>query len=541
MSFVIAAPEMLTDATQRLASIGSAISAANAAAEAPTTGVLAAAADEVSAAIATMFSQHGLSYQALSKQAAAFHAQFAQALGGAGAAYAAAEAANASLLQIVEQPLQTVVQDLLGVINAPTELVLGRPLIGSGADGTAASPDGGPGGLLFGNGGAGYSQTTPGAAGGAGGAAGLIGHGGAGGVGGTNAAGGAGGNGGWLMGSGGTGGQGGAGGFGGAGGNALLLGNGGDGGAGGNHGGGGAGGSGGRLYGNHGSTGVGSSASGTVSLQMNGPWPAVGVSINGGPSVPVTLDTGSDGLLIPFRDIGLQHLGWPTDLGFVGYGNGVIHMYLTFNMPVDFGNGLVTAPTAVNVDMFAFPINLNGLMVMLEGETFGGGAGIMGIGANAVGTGGSAITALPGQYNQGVLMNVPEGYLQFGPNPLAGTTISGVPVTNFGVQINGGSIQNVSAVIDSGGQYGSIPSSILATGQTSGRLPAGTTISVYATDDSTLLYTYTTTDTNSPLVTTGQMNTGYMAFAQQPVYISYIPSGVGATTFISDNAQQQAS
>jgi hypothetical protein len=42
--------------------------------------------------------------------------------------YAATEAANAS-------PLQTVEQDLLGVINAPTEALLGRPLIGNGADG----------------------------------------------------------------------------------------------------------------------------------------------------------------------------------------------------------------------------------------------------------------------------------------------------------------------------------------------------------------------------------------------------------------------
>ena len=85
MSFVIAAPEMVTSAATDLASIGSTISAANAAAAAPTTGVLAAAEDEVSAAIASLFSGHGQAFQALSAQAAAFHAQFVQTLNAAGA------------------------------------------------------------------------------------------------------------------------------------------------------------------------------------------------------------------------------------------------------------------------------------------------------------------------------------------------------------------------------------------------------------------------------------------------------------------------
>jgi hypothetical protein len=533
MSLVIAAPEILTDAAKSLASIGSTLGAANAAAAAPTTGVLAAAADEVSAAIATMLSQYGLSYQALSEQAAAFNAQFAQVLSGAGAAYAAAEAANASLLQIVTQPLQPLIQGVLGVINAPTEAVLGRPLIGNGADGTAASPNGGAGGLLLGNGGVGYSSTTPGVAGGAGGAAGLIGNGGPGGAGGANAAGGPGGQSGFLLGTGGTGGQGGAGAAGGAGGNAVLLGNGGHGGAGGNLGGGGTGGGGGMLYGNKGAAGVGSAASGTVPLYMNGAYPAVGVSINGGPNVPVVLDTGSNGFLIPIWNLGLQHLGFPTDAGIIGFGNGVAHLYLTFNVPIDFGNGIVTAPTAVNADLFAFPVNLNGLLIMLSGKTYGGAAGIMGIGPNAIGQGSNVVSALPGNFNEGVLINLPEGYLQFGPNPLSGITLSGSPVTNLGVQINGGAIQQITALIDSGGEYGSMPASILGTGQTSGRLPAGTLISVYTTDLTTLLYSYTTTAINSPLVTAGQMNTGYMAFAGAPVYIGYSPLGVGTTTFMS--------
>ena len=71
MSFVIAAPETVASAAADVAGIGSSLSAANVAVAAPTTRVLAAAGDEVSAAIASLFSSHGQEYQALSAQAAA--------------------------------------------------------------------------------------------------------------------------------------------------------------------------------------------------------------------------------------------------------------------------------------------------------------------------------------------------------------------------------------------------------------------------------------------------------------------------------------
>jgi hypothetical protein len=69
------------------------------------------------------------------------------------------------------------------------------------------------------------------------------------------------------------------------------------------------------------------------------------------------------------------------------------------------------------------------------------------------------------------------------------------------------------------------------TGQTLGSVPAETTIGVYTDDGLTPLYSYTTTATNSRLVLSGQVNTGYVPFAQEPVYISYSPTGVGTTTF----------
>jgi hypothetical protein len=84
--------------------LGSTISAANAATAAPTTGLLAAGADEVSAAIAALFGAYGQAHQALSAQAAAFHQEFVQALTAAAGTYAAAEAAAASPLQSLLDP-----------------------------------------------------------------------------------------------------------------------------------------------------------------------------------------------------------------------------------------------------------------------------------------------------------------------------------------------------------------------------------------------------------------------------------------------------
>ena len=75
---------LVTVATSDMASIGSALTEANAVAAARTTGVVAAAEDEVSAAIAALFSGHGQLYQALSARVAAFHTQFVQALTGPG-------------------------------------------------------------------------------------------------------------------------------------------------------------------------------------------------------------------------------------------------------------------------------------------------------------------------------------------------------------------------------------------------------------------------------------------------------------------------
>ena len=96
MSFVTTQPEALLAAVANLRTIGSAMVAHSTAAAAPTTGVVPAAADEVSAATAAQFAAHAHAYQTVSAQAAAVHEMFVNALSSGANAYAATEAANAA-------------------------------------------------------------------------------------------------------------------------------------------------------------------------------------------------------------------------------------------------------------------------------------------------------------------------------------------------------------------------------------------------------------------------------------------------------------
>ncbi len=96
MSYVTTQPEMLSAAAGDLQGIGSVVSAGNAAAAAPTTGVVPAAADEVSALTAAQFAAHAQMYQEFSAQAAAIHEQFVATLATSAGSYLATEAANAA-------------------------------------------------------------------------------------------------------------------------------------------------------------------------------------------------------------------------------------------------------------------------------------------------------------------------------------------------------------------------------------------------------------------------------------------------------------
>ena len=96
MSFVTAMPELVESAATHLAGIRSSLAEAAATAAAPTTGILTAAQDEVSIAIASMFGNVGQEFQALNAQAQAFHSQFVASINAGAGAYASAEAANAA-------------------------------------------------------------------------------------------------------------------------------------------------------------------------------------------------------------------------------------------------------------------------------------------------------------------------------------------------------------------------------------------------------------------------------------------------------------
>jgi hypothetical protein len=89
---------MLLAAGGNLRSVGSAVAVGNAAAAAPTTGVVPAAADEVSALTAAQFAAHAARYQAVAAQAAVIHDLFVTTLGASAGSYAVTEAANAAPL-----------------------------------------------------------------------------------------------------------------------------------------------------------------------------------------------------------------------------------------------------------------------------------------------------------------------------------------------------------------------------------------------------------------------------------------------------------
>lgn len=95
MSYVTTHPEALASAAGTLQGLGSTLSAENAAAAGPTTGLVPAAADQVSALTAAQFAAHAQLYQAVSAQAEQIHQLFVNTLDISSGSYAATEAANA--------------------------------------------------------------------------------------------------------------------------------------------------------------------------------------------------------------------------------------------------------------------------------------------------------------------------------------------------------------------------------------------------------------------------------------------------------------
>ncbi len=281
---------------------------------------------------------------------------------------------------------------------------------------------------------------------------------------------------------------------------------------------------------------LGGSSTGTVPLTMYaGTEPLVNATVGKGSATPLLVDTGSTGLVIPFQKagglLGLLQLGLPTGGGISGYSGGLDYAYLTYNAQVNFGGGLVTSATPVDLELFAWPTSIQSALT--NGFSFqnffapDGASGVLGIGPNSGGPGPSIATqALPGSFGQGVLINETNPanpYLQFGsqsaiaaslgnPTPLA--TLTGAPITTLNV--NG---QPMLSEIDSGGVFGTLPYS-----------PAtGTPIVVTDPHTGNTLYQYQYGVNYTPAVANGVMNTGSLIFQTNPIYVQYAPTGVGMT------------
>ncbi|WP_204081022.1 PE family protein [Mycobacterium riyadhense] len=126
MSHMLTAPEILVSAAANVDGIATTIRAANAAAAAPTSGVIAAAEDEVSAATAALFNAYAQEYQAVFRQASAFQDEFTRTLAAAASAYQQAEGTNAALVN-------GAVTNAVNTINAPIRSLLGQTPLGVGA------------------------------------------------------------------------------------------------------------------------------------------------------------------------------------------------------------------------------------------------------------------------------------------------------------------------------------------------------------------------------------------------------------------------
>lgn len=502
MSFLLVSPDLLSSATTDLQTLKLALQRMNSSAALPTGDLVAASADEISEAVATLFAEHGQQYQQAAEQFAKSYEQFRVRLLETAREYATAEAALANYLA----------SNVSHLINDPVLEATGRPLFGDGANGYTTTQGvgtpGGAGGWLFGDGGTGGVSVRYGIAGGAGGAGGL------------------------LVGNGGTGGANLYGGMpGGAGGSAGLIGNGGTGGASGPGGVGGVGGRGG-LLGEPGTAGISTALGPSQTLIYPGQYgnPMVNVSVGGGPRSPVVIDSGASGLVVPPQYVDFATLGAPTGSGSVSYGGTLFVNYQTYQTTVNFGNGIVTAPTTVGV---ATSASVGGSAVDLSTLPV-----YLGVGPNNNFPFPSSVTeALPGNMNEGMLINLPRGLAQFGPNPLPPIVeMDGSPRTVVQVQINNQLPQTLGAFIDSGGALGAVPQSLVPGLAIGNHLPAGTVITV-STINGVPLYTQVVTVDSTPFVVASAtpnnfyaFNSGSYPFSQLPIYI-WNNDAVGTTVF----------
>jgi hypothetical protein len=261
--------------------------------------------------------------------------------------------------------------------------------------------------------------------------------------------------------------------------------------------------------------------------------PAVQATIDGS-TVPVLVDTGSSGLVIPLTDLGstssqqltnLFDLGFPTGISESGYSGGVDYLYLTYdNLPVTYADGLTTdGPAEIEVyswnpsDFSSYFTN-DAFQEFLSSNDVNG---ILGIGDNV--SGGAGVSPFD-SYGSAFVDLADKQLVVGGPNTGTaldtfssdGSTASGVTetvTTSGGAPVGSGV---VSDDLDTGGVFGTIPSSIAPSGLTAGDV-------VTVSDNGNELYSYTVGAGELPTVTSGSsIDSGYEALVNNPLYIDYV-------------------
>ena len=265
--------------------------------------------------------------------------------------------------------------------------------------------------------------------------------------------------------------------------------------------------------------------------------PTIQAAIGTGDPSTLLVDTGSSGLVIPWQELGandfsaleeLFTLGAPENFGFSGYSGGVEYLYLEYaGVPVSYGTDgtdVLTTTSPVDVEVLSWSTNFanpfENFQTFLSSNDVDG---ILGIGPE---TGGP--TESPFDNYPGVLVDLPHNELVVGgANPLTGgILLDGSPsvagltekVTNAaGTVIGSGTVTND---LDSGGVYGTIPSSIAGSGSLQ-----GDTISVFS--GNTLLYSYVVgTDSlqqsEAPsLISDSAIDSGVVPFMHHAAYFDY--------------------
>jgi hypothetical protein len=261
--------------------------------------------------------------------------------------------------------------------------------------------------------------------------------------------------------------------------------------------------------------------------------PSVQATVDGS-NTSLLVDTGSSGLVVPWQDLGTSHLEVLRELraagdhlekvGHSGYSGGVQYTYREYDgLTVDYGNGqLTTTNTPVDIvwnshGTFGSDGPRNFEDFLKDNDV----TGILGIGDNTAGPTESPFEATG---YTGVTVDLPQNELIVGDtNPgTAIATVNGAPISSLYETVTTGGVTKSATVtddVDSGGVYGTVPSSLGAA--------QGSTITVYSSNGGTELYSYTVGKDSDgvselPTSTSGtSIDSGEIPFREEPIYIDY--------------------